>query len=229
MGRLILCRLNPLIRQLYQYQRLDRVFQIVSSVEEALAALNWSLAIDCPVAVCEGDALSHDPSIADRGGELCCRSCGCRFQVVPFQLSRGGEARVAVRRFEIPTYEQEQIRAELDVIVPLHVVGRLDLFAAEALVDAWRSLPGSSRVLLDLRAATELSKKGLRLLEKHFRDNASGDRFVALVDPDRSDRTRAALSGIRVTTAHDEAMSILGGSSDSDEKPVPLLVSARTV
>jgi len=228
-GQVVLCNLTPNVREAFRTSRLDRVFKIASSLGEAVAALSWSLEIGCPVAGCEGNSLSHEPSIADRGGELCCRSCDCRFGVAPFQLSPDGEARVAVSRFEVPTYEQERIRAELGAIIHLDIVGRLDLFAAEALVDAWRSLPGPRRALLDLRAATELSEPGLRLLEEHVHADTSIDRIVILVDPDRSDRTRAVLPNVRVTITHDEAVSVLRGSPESDETPAPLLVSARTV
>ncbi len=225
-GRIIFCRLTPVVRDLLRVNKLDRMFQIVSSLGEAMAALDWSLAIDCPIAGCEGDGLCHEPSIADRGGELCCRSCGCRFRVEPFRLSPSGEARVTVSWFEIPTYEHEQVHGELGAIVKVRITGRLDLFAAESLVDAWRSLPGASRALLDLSAATELSSPGLRFLEEQVRASSPIDRFVVVVDPDRSDRTRAVLSIIRVATTQEEAMSILRGSRAMDETPTALWVSA---
>jgi anti-anti-sigma factor len=228
-GRVILCSIIPNVLEEFRTHALDKVFQIVSTLDEAKAALSWSLTIRCPIAGCEGDGLSNDPSIADRGGEFCCRSCGCSFRVAPFQLDRAGEARVAVSRFEIPTYEHEQIRAELGGIVHLDIIGRLDLFAAEALVDAWRSLPQSRRALLDLHAATELSQPGLRTLGEYLKADVSADRVVVLVDPDRSARTRAGLLDLRVTTIQDEAMAIHRSSPGSDEPPPPLLVSARTV
>jgi anti-anti-sigma factor len=228
-GRVVFCHASPAVREHFRTSNLDRLFQFASTLEEALASLSWTLGIRCPIADCAGDGLCHEASITDRGGELCCRSCGCKFRVAPFRLSPGGEARVAVSRFEIPTYEQEWIRAELGAIVHLDILGRLDLFAAEALVDAWRSLPGPRRALLDLRAATELSEPGLRLFEEHVRVDTSIDRVVVLVDPDRSDRTRAVFSDVRITTTQDEAMSVLRGSPESEETPAPLFVSARTV
>ena len=138
--QIVLCNLTPKVSDAFRTSNLDRLFKIASSPEEAVAALSWSLEMGCPIAGCEGSSLSHEPFIADRGGELCCRSCGCRFWVAPFQLTPNGEAQVLVSRFAIPTYEQEQIRVELGVIVNLHIVGRLDLFASEALVDAWQLL-----------------------------------------------------------------------------------------
>jgi hypothetical protein len=208
---------------------LDKVVQITTTLDEAKAALSWSLTIRCPIAGCEGYGLSNDPSIPDRGGEFCCRSCGCRFRVPRFQLSRAGEARVAVSWLEIPTYEHEKIRAGLGCIVHLDVVGRLDLFSAEALVDAWRSLPQPRRALLNLHAATDLSEPGLRMLGEHLSANASADQVVVLVDLDQSVRTHASLLDIRVTTTQDEAMEVLCSSPGSDEPPPSLLVSARTV
>ncbi|HEV3310715.1 MAG TPA: STAS domain-containing protein [Chloroflexota bacterium] len=228
-GQLVFCRLTPGVREAFQVNRLDRVFKIASSLEEAMAALSWSLELGCPIGRCEGTSLSHDPSIANRGGELCCRSCGCQFLVAPFQLAANGEAQVEVSRFAIPTYADELIRAELGVIVNLHIVGRLDLFASEAFVDAMRSLPQSCRALLDLRSATELSEPGLRLLEEHFRVDTSIDRVVVLVDPDRFHRARVILSNFRVTMIHDEAIAVLRGSGASDESPARLVVFARTV
>jgi anti-anti-sigma factor len=228
-GMIVLCRPTAVIREAFRVNQLDRVFQIVSSLEEAFAALSWCLAIECPVAGCEGDALCHDPSIAQRGGELCCRSCGCRFRVAPFQLSTSGEAQVTVGHFEIPTYEHEQVRAELGALIVLQIVGRLDLFTLEALVDAWRSLPPPRRAVVDLRAATELSDASLRLLEKHLRNGRSADRFVVLVDPSRSDRTCGVLTDVLVTSTRDEALSVLSGSARSLESPASLFVSARAV
>ena len=225
-GRVIFCRASPGVQEQFRTSRLDRLFQFASTLEDALAALSWSLAIGCPNAGCDGDCRSHEPSISNQGGELCCRSCGCRFWVAPFQLSPDGDALIAVSRFEIPTYEQEQIRAELGVIAHLQIVGRLDLFASEAVVDAWSSLPQPRRALLDLRAATEVSEAGLGLVGEQLRADVPGDRVVVLVDPDRSDGTRAGLSAIRVTTTQEGAMSILRGTLESGEKPAPLLVPA---
>jgi anti-anti-sigma factor len=226
--RIILCCANPPVRDLFRVSQLDLLFEFAATVEEALAALRWSLAVECPIAGCEGDARTCDPSIADRGGDLCCRSCGSRFRVACFQLSPDGEARVAVSRFEIPTYEQEWIRAELGPFVKFDIVGRMDLFATEVLVDALRSLPTSCLGLLDLRAATELSEAGLRLLEEHLRADASCDRIVVLIDADRSGRVRVH-SGLRIAMRQDEARSILPCTPESAESPAPLFVSARTV
>jgi anti-anti-sigma factor len=227
--QIVLCNMTPKVSEAFRTSNLDRLFKITSSLEEALAALSWSLEIGCPIAGCEGNSLSHERSIADREGELCCRFCGCRFWVAPFQLAANGEAQAAVSRFAIPTYEQEQIRAELGVIVDLRIVGRLDLFASEALVDAMRSLPQASRALLDLRSATELSEPGLRLLEEHVHALNLTDRVVALVDSDRFDQTRAVLSHFRISMNRDEAMAVLRAFRVSDESQAPLLVSARTV
>ena len=228
-GQTVFCRLTPGVREAFQTSAVDRLFNIVSSLEEALAALRWSLEVRCPIASCDGNSLSHDPLIAGRGGELCCRSCGCRFRVAPFALAQSGDARVEVTRFAIPTYDQEQIRAEPGVIANLQIVGRLDLFVSEALIDAMRSLPQSCRALLDLRSATELSEPGLRRLEGHVRGDTWTDRFVVLVDPDRFSQARAILSDARATMNYEETMAVLGGSRTSDESPAPLLVSARTV
>ncbi len=229
-GQVVLCNLAPKVSEAFRTSKLDKLFEIASSLEEALAALHWSLEVRCPIAGCEGTSLSHEPSIAEQGGVQCCRSCGCRFWLAPFQLSPRGEARVAVSRFAIPTYEQEQIRAALGVIVVFDIVGRLDLFASEALVDAWRSVPQSCRALLDLRAATELSEPGLRLLKGHVGiNNTSPNRIVVLVDQDRFTRTHAIISNACITTNHDEAMSALHGSLASDESPTPLMVLARKV
>jgi anti-anti-sigma factor len=228
-GEIVLCHLHDAVRQSVETSNLDRLFHIASSLEEAIAALSWCLAIECPVAGCAGEAFFCDPSIADRGADLCCRSCGCQFRVAPFQLPTSGEAPVTVSQFAIPTYEQEQIRAELGAFVFLHIVGRLDLFASEALFDAWRSLPAPRRILLDLRRATEVSDAALRLVKEHLRNEASADRVVALVDPGWSDRIRDALPDTRVTPTHDEAQSVLSDSLKPEETPASLLVSARAV
>jgi anti-anti-sigma factor len=228
-GRMILCGLTPVALQVFRTSNLDRLFQIVSTIDEAMTALGWSLAIRRPIAACEGDGVSYDPSIIDRGEDFCCRSCGCRFRVAPLQLDSAGEARVAVSSFEIPTYELERVRVVVGAISHLEIVGRLDLFAAEALVDAWRSLPRPRQALLGLSAATELSELGLRLIEEHVRGDTSIDRVVVQVDPAQADRTRAVLSDVQVMTKKDEAMLVLRGSPESDEIPLPLLVVARPV
>jgi anti-anti-sigma factor len=228
-GRIILCNLNPVARQAFRISNLDRLLQIVSTPDEALMALGWTLAITCPITGCAGDGLTHDASIAARGGELCCRSCGCRFRVAPFQLSPSGDARVEVSRFETATYEQERILAVLGSIVHLGLVGRLDLFAAEALVDAWRSLPESCQTLLDLRQATDFTEQGLRLLDEHVGTDIPIDRVVVVVDSSRSDRIQAVMSNVRVATTPDEGTSALRDSAQSHEAPAPLLVTARTV
>jgi hypothetical protein len=221
--------MTPKVSEAFRTSKLDRFFEIASSLEDALAALRWSVEIGCPIAGCEGTSLSHEQLTAKRETEVRCRSCSCRFRVAPFQLGPNGEARVQVSWFTIPTYEQEQIRAQLGTIVYLDLVGRLDLFVAEALVDACRSIPKSRRVMLDFRTATELSEPGLRLLKEHVRTDNSIDRFVALVDSDQFNRSRAILSNVQVTTTQEEAVAMLGGSPESDESLTLLLVSARVV
>jgi anti-anti-sigma factor len=229
-GQVVLFNLTSNVSETIRTSRLDLLFTIASSLEDALAALSrWSVAIACPIAGCEGINRSHERSIVHRGGEVVCRSCGCRFWVAPFELARNGQAQVEVSRFAITTYEQEQICAELGFIVHLHIVGRLDLFASEALVDAMRSLPQSCRALLDLRSASELSEPGLHLLEEHVRAVTSMDRVVVLVDTDRFHRVCAILLEVRATMSRDEAMAVLSDSRASDEPLAPLLVSARTV
>jgi hypothetical protein len=133
-----------------------------------------------------------------------------------------------VSRFEILTYEHEYIRAEPGEIVRLDIVGRLDVFAAEALVDALQSLPDTCGALLDLRTATDSSEAGFRLLEEHLHSTMSCDRVVVVLDSDRCWGSRLH-SGIRLTTKQDEALSILRSSLESGGATVPLLVSARTV
>jgi anti-anti-sigma factor len=228
-GRIVFCRASLDVRAAFQTSRLDVLFDFASTLEEALAALTWTLAIRCPIAGCQGDGLCHEPSIPERGGELCCRSCGCQFRVAPFQLSRGGQAKAAVSRFELPTYEHELIRAELGAIVRLDIAGRFDLFVAEALVDACQSLPAPHCVLLDLRAATELSDAGLRLLGNYLLAEASGAGVVVLVEPNRSERTRTVLSYGFVSTTQDEALLVLRSSPASNETPAPLFVSVQSV
>src|SRR5262249_46668416 len=90
-------------------------------------------------------------------------------------------------------------------------------------------LPQPRRALLKLHAATGLSEPGLRMLGEHLSANASADQVVVLVDLDRSVRTRAGLSDIRVTTTQDEAMEVLRSSPGLEEPRALLLVSARTV
>ena len=228
-GQLILCNMAPKVSESFRTSNLDRFFSIEASLEKALAALRWSLEVECPIAGCDGTSLSHEPSITVQGGVLRCRSCGCQFWVAAFQFSANGEARAEVLWFVNPTYEQEQIRVNFGVIVVLEVVGRLDLFTSEAMVDAWRSLPQSCRGMLDLRAATELSEPGLCLVAEHVGTHTAHDRIVVLVDQVRFSRTRAIISNIRVTTDHDEAMSTLRGSLVSGESPTPLVVLARKV
>ena len=140
---------------------------------------------------------------------MCCRSCGCRFRALPFDFPQNGEARAEVQSFEIPTYEHELIRVELGDPVLLAVVGRLDLFAAEAVADAWRSLQRPRCGLIDLHDVSEMSDRGLRMMGEQVHAGGSADRIAVLVNPERFDRTRSALPGIPVATTKGDLMPVL--------------------
>jgi anti-sigma B factor antagonist len=164
--RFVLCRLHPDLLEVFRMSRLDMVFAIFEHRETALAALANMILVGCPLDQCGGWARSDLAGVLAVGHELRCSNCNSRFRTWP----QGGSVKVGelshalIESVSCHTYDDECINLSFTWGTRIAIIGRLDLFASEALERVWRTVPPPRRIVLDLRQTTEWSRRGLDAL-----------------------------------------------------------------
>jgi anti-anti-sigma regulatory factor len=208
-------------RELLHMTALDTLWALYDTREEAIAALSLEdvAQASCPVSGCDGWTSPFPFASLPSAEEQTCSRCGTRFA---FSLTSGaGELAGLVSSLSIPTYEQEYIRLEIQDTITLQVVGRLDVFAFEALTKTWRTCPSPRRVLLDLSQTTEVSRRAaeeLRALVLADRDS----RLAILLDSTRIES--APLAGLPLFATRTEAQTFLGGSPSETKQAITVTI-----
>jgi anti-sigma B factor antagonist len=153
-----------------------------------------------------------DPSLCFAKGEpseLRCMDCGNKFEAeVHFVRLGGGVAPVALLR--LPTYDGEAIEVHPGLLFVLDVLGRLDLFAFDALEKAWHSVPVPRHLLVDFQHATEVSPRAL----KRLCDLRAGDREgsqASLIVADSQKTLRPFFQGVEHVYPRREAAALAQG------------------
>jgi anti-sigma B factor antagonist len=217
-GKLVFCGVGPEIYEVFEIQKTDFFHTIIRTEQEALAAFRerW-LQTFCPAFGCSVPVRAS-AAIAFRAPRFTalwsptCRSCGAGL-VLELSKEPGGEgAPAAVRRVTLPTYDGEKIvlldeprgrswdqvlggMFQLDLpsggVFWLRVAGRLDLFAAEVLARAWRTVPVPRRIVVDLRQTTELTEPGLAALRALLSEPNEGSCGSVLLDPAKPEQEAA--------------------------------------
>jgi anti-sigma B factor antagonist len=156
-GRVVYCCIAKEIFEVFEIIKLDRCLWVTKTEEEALLLTSGRAQsrASCPTRDCRGQLRFRVEVNGAR--EATCAEC--RGVVRLPALPATGPSTVA--GIEFSTYEGESVRATHSWYWwEIQAVGRLDMFAVEALERLWTTLPEPRRVLLDLTRVTELTRGG---------------------------------------------------------------------
>ena len=167
-GKLVLLNPSKRIYDLLSITKLLTVYEVYDSEPDALASFGTVNRIGvCPVCRLRA-AFGQSPHSIQR-----CANCTSAFTV-----SREPVA-WSVDHISIPTYGEEEVvltRGQPDLIL---VSGRLDLFSAEAVEQAWRAVPRPRKVRIELGAQCVLvTVRGAHGLSGLCEPESDGGRSV---------------------------------------------------
>ena len=243
-GKLVMCGFHPEICEVFETNKLNRLFYITATEEQAMAFFLkvplkvplWSI---CPIHGCGGRSQAQDQEqkYPLRSFTMTCLDCGAQARIrgdLPLGTTLE-ECRLL--GFTIPTYDSEQIECDLNAqfsteyyqfqfqFTSLKVIGRLDLYASEALERALYTLPIPRKLLVDLQAATEVSTHAIPLLLR-LRVAEKDGQAVLLIDKTKAEQVAAfgEKSGVFADRA---AASVAVGSLFYKAKPVTVKVGRQ--
>ncbi len=175
-GRLVLCGIAKEVYATFDSTKLNMFFKIVGSAQEAVDWLRGlasqellELEVSCPLRGCQGVAYSSHRAATHRDALMkltwseTCFECGVQFNVRGRWPSKLAQEDADVLDFLVPTYEDERIEVKPTTslytfkpnyrsasLTVIKIIGRLDLFAFDALEKAWQTLAPIPCVLFDL-------------------------------------------------------------------------------
>jgi anti-anti-sigma factor len=223
-ARMALCHLEPGVIEIFQATRTDSFFAAITTSEEAaLAALEapTPVYLSCPVNPCGGRTAVPRGGMRNPEDFLSCPQCRAQFRVGPWPPTGPPPTIVTVLALRLMTYVGEHIDAIPGLPSFLSLSGRLDLFASEVLEKIWLNLPPPRRVVVDLRAATEVSDPGALALLRMCQDK--DNRAALLVDASKPEQARALSCGT-VCQTRDEGIAALGDLPGGAPTPVTVTV-----
>ncbi len=210
-GKLIFCNLLPDIQDCFKITKLDKLFSMAGTEEDAIGQFGFAEPAPqrCPVHAC-GSTIRP---VSDTQQLLWfCAECRSKigFEAVPF-------ASAPVAAVELETYKGESIRIEWErTFWAIRVTGQFDLFAGEQFEKLWSSIPDPKRALIDLSAATELSPGGADTFAKLL---PVADSAVFLLPPE-SALDGAALPALPRFATRAEAVNHLAVGSKPTASPL---------
>jgi anti-sigma B factor antagonist len=199
---MILCGFHPGLREVLTITRLDNLFPIAPTLEAALAFMEGSALLSCPMRDCDGWARICTSATGLRD-VFRCPSCHVRYDAHPVDSDGPSDAEMGVSWIDIETYEAERIRL-LPRQDEISVHGRLDLFAMGAIERALSALPPPRPVLFDLNRASEVTRAGVDALFDWFAAH-DGDSAIFLINAGDSLAREAIGGSFRVYTNHGQA------------------------
>jgi anti-sigma B factor antagonist len=196
-GKLAFCGIDPEIYEVFEITRLEKFFGIIIVRDPLNDSPDWlgyfrrHVVYACPAPACAGGSRTPDHRLQPVYGGERCPVCALAYWPALERVPVTGEALVAVRKLMLPTYDREGIEADLEErLSTLAVLGRMDLFAFDALKRLWELLPLPQRIVCDLNRATEVSEAAARaFLDLALRD---GQGPVGLVADETHGRQAAA-------------------------------------
>ena len=207
-GNLKLLKVTKRLNDLLLITKLCTVFEVFDNEARAVRSfaekLRYCLCPACgyaaPPGAFPGEALETPV----------CHLCSARYYI---GTEKPGECVVITSsRFFANGGEFCEIEAGPPCIV--NVVGRLDVFASNALTKSWRALPAPRRVLFDLSRAAEITQEGIDALGKLLGQKAAAER-VAVAMPGFRDAFAAFASRPDVHRSREEALNGLGDVGDT--------------
>ena len=232
---LVLCSINSAVYQVFEITMANRLLQISADREAAIQRVQGlrekGLRFEgtCPVYQC-GSAVEHRfiPQQAHTWKfSMTCAACGAR-------LSAGGSpGAVRVNALTMETYDRESLalyprrRWNSPEIMALQIVGRLDLFASEALEKIWYTVPTPRRVVCNLSELTELTQHGVATLRRLV-ESTDGDSECALWWPEPKPELATVIpSHWTLHETEKEARETL--SDVPEDQVVPLVINGRVI
>lgn len=224
-GRWSLCGITSTVSDIFDSSKLSAYFQIIPDRVSAIGWLNGieygtilTISTACPLSDCGQSATSghHEnfrhPASIDSWSIVCPR-CSAKYDFQGQWPQTNEPTNMLIQSVELKTYNDEYVSIVPSVKVYdsgshkqlslIRVVGRLDLYAAEAVERLWRSLPDPRWIIIDFSLATEVSEKGFRSLHKFHNGKSNLHRAAALLPTTRTDliSTHFAHGADRVSAA----------------------------
>jgi anti-anti-sigma factor len=218
-GQLVLCNMNPTIHELYVIRKLDHLFRICETLDEAIdilrGRLGAQLLITCPVQGCPGLAYVRK-SLALKDVWLRCPECEARVSLRLPAIPQGGESMAEVFTVRLQTYtrdpgegKNEYMELHRGAPFTLRVVGPLDLFTSAVFEKLWRSVPSPRRLIIDCSEAWDISGRGADVLTRLVTADGEG-KVVVVMKEDMLPSANTFPTGIPIVTDRDKALGTLG-------------------
>jgi anti-sigma B factor antagonist len=157
-AKLVLCHPAPRPMDLLLITKLMAAFEVYSDIQGAITgSKSETPKFFCPVSRCSTWSILRIQ--ADTGAHLCSR-CGSRLMLA----LKGGErdySSVAIELVEIPTYPGEYLKIILGTPCRAQVVGRLDLFAFNAVTTATATI---GRAVFDLTSTQSITPRAANVM-----------------------------------------------------------------
>ena len=168
-GQLKLLNLTKRIMDLLSLTKLLTVYETFDDERDAIRSFgSASRASVCPVC--------HMAAGFGSLGQPVQRCANCSSESV-LSANKESRPRWIVQQVTLPTYMSEHVLLQAGWPFVLSVVGRLDLFSAETVEQAWRTVPPPRKVLIELGdRCTQVTSKGLRAVEALCLPDVDGGR-----------------------------------------------------
>jgi anti-sigma B factor antagonist len=234
-GRLVLCNLGGIARPLFSLLALDRYLTIYPSLEEAIESLRGSLRdafqVCCPVRDCKGQAEVRG-ALAGQTVTVRCPECRAESRFVLPEVAPDTSTTTPVDSIAVETYPAPGVTGKAEAVelngawpVTLRIIGRLDLFISAEVERLWRSVNPPRRILVDCTQTTEASDRGVEVLERLVREEAT--KLPVLVGEKTPSSLKEAV-GFTSFTELELAVQALGDLTE-DQRPRILATVNRVI
>jgi anti-sigma B factor antagonist len=209
-GRLLISSPSKKVREILAITKLTSVFRVTSSVEQALRELGApEIYAKCPAFGCKRWGIIPDPSKNQES--IRCTECTTDLTITP-SMGSVWTGNAIVVKLLYPTYRGEFVEVVPQILlhVQVRVSGRLNLFAAEVVEKAFRSVPLPRRVIFDLTGVTEISQPGLERIFSLCKSNTMESRAALLAGKPISEVTTIFQTRLLCYVIREEALNALG-------------------
>jgi len=181
--RMAVCALTGKLKHIWAITGLENVFETYDDEASALASFHDSSRTGvCPVC-------RHYAAFvleANRALETC-TNCASQFSL-SYTESQGHGSWI-VETIVLPTYEREEIRVQSSWPWTISIIGRLDMFSADTLEEAWQTIPRPRRVIVEFGPQCRfVTRKGVAVLARLCAPDVDGGRTVVWLNHDELDR-----------------------------------------
>ena len=169
-GRLVMLDPSKRILDLWSITKIRSVFEIFDSERAAVQSFGsvgqtWN----CPICHARSPFASND--------EHRQQCANCSAELMFDEAQDKSLPRRKVQQISVPTYDGEAIILKTAWPHVISVEGRLDLFAAEAVMETWQAIPRPRKVVIRLSPACRLATvKGLDILADLVQPEIDGGR-----------------------------------------------------